>query len=342
MRLTRREFVKLAAGLGVASAVNLTFLEKALAGNGDPRVIWLQGQGCSGCSVSLLNSINMVAVDDLLIDTINMEYHSTLIAAAGDVAFSDIDGVHPSPTELAAFGSEWLSAGKDFDLNNDGVVNFIDFNELAKQGYILVVEGAIPTGAAGNFCHVGGHMTMLQAFEKFSANASHIIAIGTCAAYGGIPAAAPDVTGALGVEAAITYIAEENSVPEIQVPVINIPGCPTHPDWFVGTVSYMLANGAVPPLDVQGRPLMYFADKIHPNCLHKGKDPIMANALGDPGCMENLGCKGRITSGDCPIRKWNSPDLNENGVNWCVEARTPCHGCTESDFPDGKTPFFTL
>jgi len=335
MRLSRRDFIKLAASLGAAASVNLTFLEKALAGNGDPRVIWLQGQGCSGCSVSLLNSVNLTTIDDLLVNTINLEYHSTLIASAGDLALSGATGPHPSVAEIAALGSEWLSEGTDFDLDGDGIVNYTDFAKLAAQGYILVVEGAIPTGAEGRFCHIGGEMTMLDAFDLLSEKADAIISIGTCASFGGIPGAAPDVTGALGVSDALGFIGRTK-------PVINIPGCPSHPDWFVGTVSYVLTNGTIPALDASGRPTMYFGSRIHVNCPHKGNNSTMAGALGEDGCLEDLGCTGKRVYGDCPIRKWNSGGPGENGVNWCVGARTPCHGCTEQDFPDGKSPFYTL
>jgi len=337
MRLSRREFLKLAASVGAAATVNLASLEKALGGNGDPRVIWLQGQSCSGCSVSLLNSVNMMTVDDLLLHGINLEYHSTLIAAAGDLALSGLAGVHPSPAELSAFGSAWLQSGTglDFDLDQNGVVNFVDFAKLAAQGYVLVVEGSIPVGAAGRFCHVGGEMTMLDAFDRFSDKATHILAIGACAAYGGIPGANPNPTEALSVQQTLDYIGRSK-------PVVNIPGCPAHPDWFVGTVSYLLANGKPPSLDTVGRPMTYFAEQIHTNCPLKGKKVPRAQELGEYGCLEGLGCKGKITSADCPMRKWNSGGPGQNGVNWCVGARNPCQGCTEPGFPDAMTPFYTL
>lgn len=342
MRFTRREFLKLAGAVGVTTALPLGTIQKAFAGNGDPRVIWLQGQGCSGCSVSLLNSVNLTTVDDLLINHINMEYNSTLIAAAGDLALTNAMGVHPSPSELTAFSEQWMSTGDGmkFDLDGDGNVNLIDFARLCAQGYILVVEGAIPTGSDGKFCSVGGEMTMIDAFSQLSSNADMIIAIGTCAAYGGIPAASPNPTNAMGVTDALSHL-------QIDKTVINIPGCPTHPDWFVGTVVKLLAGQTV-DLDSKGRPSEYFGDissqKIHAKCPFrpsKWPDGVpMAAQIGDFGCLEDVGCKGKETWADCPILKWNSPAQGENGVNWCIGARTPCHGCVEPEFPDGMTPFF--
>lgn len=334
MRITRREFLKLAAAIGGVSAVTFSNLEKVLAASSAAKVIWLQGQSCSGCSVSLLNSVNLTTVDDLLLNTINMEYHPTLIAAAGDIALSENTGQSPSPTQLSDFSDQWLGDSSDYDLNNDSKVNFIDFAALARQGYVLVVEGAIPTASDGKYCDIGANMTMFEAFEHFASRATHVIAIGTCACFGGIPAAAPNPTGAISVQAALDQLQSTK-------PLINIPGCPSHPDWFVGTVIDLLTGQAV-ALDGDKRPTKYFGSRVHSNCSLRGAQSQKAAQLGDEGCLENLGCKGKYTYANCPILKWNSPSQASAGVNWCVQARTPCHGCTESNFPDGMSPFYHL
>ena len=217
---------------------------------------------------------------------------------------------------------------------SDGKVDLIDFAALCNQGYILVIEGAIPTGASGHFCHIGGEMTMIEAFDRFSEHADSIIAVGTCAAFGGISAASPNLTNALSVKGALSYLGRTK-------PFVNIPGCPMHPDWFVETVVNLLAGNDV-PLDTDKRPLQYFGKKIHGDnkCPYKGLEEV--HNLGEQGCLQAIGCKGQDTYADCYSRKWNNPGQGQAGVNWCVAARTPCQGCTQPDFPDGMMPFYDL
>jgi hydrogenase small subunit len=332
MRLSRRDFLKLAGATGVLTALPIDLINKALGGNGDPRVIWLQGQSCTGCSVSLLNSIKTTTIDDILLNYINLEYHSTLIASAGELALSGAFGPHPNLTELTDFGQHWLEDGQGlkYDLNGDGRVNLIDFNALCKQGYVLVVEGSIPTGSDGLFCEIGGDITMTQAFDTLSQKADKILAVGTCAAFGGIPGANPNPTTALGVSAMLTQLGYSK-------PVINIPGCPIHPDWFVETLIDLLTGQTI-ALDAYNRPLKHFpVKKIHESCPFKGTNEV--HILGGGGCLKEIGCRGPNTHADCHIRKWNSPAQGQNGVNWCINARTPCIGCVEPNFPDGMTPF---
>jgi NiFe hydrogenase small subunit HydA len=301
MKISRRDFLKAAAAAAVAGRLSpsaLADLGKKLRGEGDPRVIWLQGAGCDGCAVSFLNSVHYAAVDDLLINTLDVEFQNNLMAAAGDLA---------------------VSAAQD---------------AAAVPGYVLVVEGAIPVGAEGRYCRLWPGMSMHDGLLAFAPNAGYIIALGSCASFGGMSSGAPNPTTAMGVGEIL------GDDPRL----INIPGCPAHPDWFVGTVTYLIVNGHIPPLDGHRRPLEYFGKNIHENCYNRAEycgERLWASQLSDGGCMELLGCKGPQTHADCYIRRWNSGGPGENGVNWCIGARSPCLGCVNPTFPDGMSPFYT-
>jgi NiFe hydrogenase small subunit HydA len=301
MRITRRDFLRAAAAsvaAGRMAPAALASLEQSLRGEGGPRVVWLQGAGCDGCAISFLNSVHYATADEVLVNTVDAEFQSNLMAAAGDLAVSVAEAA------------------------------------LAEPGYVLVVEGAVPTGAGGRYCRLWPGMNMDQAVQQFSENAAFIIALGACASFGGTPSGAPNITEAKGVGEVI------GDDPRL----INIPACPAHPDWLVGTITYLLTAGRVPPLDAHRRPLEYFGTRIHDRCSNRrtycGGDIVLAEQLGDEGCMEFLGCKGKKAYSDCPIRKWNSKGAGEMGVNWCVGSRSPCLGCVEPTFPDGMSPFY--
>lgn len=302
MTISRRDFLKYCvatAGVLGLRPSGLIELQEVLAAESAPPVVWLQGQGCSGCSVSLLNTIHYATIDDLLLNTIDLEYHSTVMAAAGDLAVSVAEAA------------------------------------LAREGYILVVEGAVPTAKGGRYCYAWEGMTVFDAVKTYSQRAAFVLAVGTCAAYGGIPGGAGNVTAAKGVSAILGK----------GTPVINIPGCPAHPDWIVGTIAYLLTEGEAPRLDADGRPKAFYPGTIHSQCPNRQKfyeKSLFAPELGEPGCLSRLGCKGIATTSDCPMRQWNSSAQGEYGVNWCIGARNPCQGCTEPDFPDAMSPFYTL
>jgi hydrogenase small subunit len=196
--------------------------------------------------------------------------------------------------------------------------------EATAGDFILAVEGGIPTAFDGNACMLwteNGHdVTAQEAVLELAPKAAAVLCIGTCASHGGIPAAAPNPTGIV-------------SVRELTgMPTVNIPGCPTHPDWIVWTVASLLA-GEVPNLDSQGRPQALFQNYVHSSCPYRSGEE--AERFGIAGrCLEELGCKGKITRSDCPSRKWNG------GVNWCIGAGSICLGCTESGFPDRFSPFY--
>jgi hydrogenase small subunit len=311
--ITRRDFMKyctVTAGALGLSATDLLRLEKVLAAEGEPPVVWLAGQCCTGCSTSLLNSVFYTSIDDVLLNIIDLEYHATVMAAAGDLAVSAALPYYTDPC-------------------------------------ILIVEGSIPdrTSALAEYCWVWEGTTINDAVKSIATNALAVLSVGTCAAYGGIPAGSPNPTGAQSVKDFLT--AEGLG----SVPVVNIPGCPPHPDWIVGTVAYfkLFGLGIVGILDGDGRPSIYYPNN-HDNCPYRQDyeaylldpgHPYMAAQLSDPGCLYNLGCKGIDTGADCPTRRWNNPAHGEYGGSVCTLAGAPCQGCTEPDFPDGKSPFFT-
>jgi hydrogenase small subunit len=301
MDINRRDFLKASAAIAGALALKasgLMQLQKAMAnGTSKPPVIWLQGQGCTGCSVSLLNSTYYMTIDELLINTLDVKFHPSVMAAAGEMAVEAAEAAR-----------------------NEG-------------GYVLVVEGAIPAGANGDYCHIWPGMTMIDAIDQYGRSAAAILAVGTCACYGGMSAGEPNPTGAMGVKDALAYLG-------LEATVINIPGCPAHPDWIVGTVAALLA-GETPELDSNDRPKEFFGTAVHKRCPNRGLGH-KAHVLSEAGCLAGLGCRGQQTHADCPIRQWNSAGQGETGVNWCIGAKNPCQGCTEPDFPDGMSPFYYL
>ncbi len=300
MRIGRRDFLKLAAGAvaaGKLAPAALARLAEVLLSRDAPRVIWLQGAGCDGCAVSTLNSIHYASFDSLLLNTLDVKFQSNVMAAAGDLAVSAAQ-----------------AAG-------------------AQPGYILIIEGAIPIGAAGKYCGLWPGTTMQQAVQQFSVNAGYILALGSCACFGGVVAGAPNPTDARSVGQVLGNDSR----------LVNVPGCPAHPDWLVGTLTYLINHGRLPPLDAHRRPLQYFGQRVHDKCFRRHKlcgQMVFAQQLGQGGCLEHVGCKGKKAYSDCPVRKWNAGGGGRYGVNWCVGAGSPCLGCCEPGFPDGMSPFY--
>jgi hydrogenase small subunit len=167
---------------------------------------------------------------------------------------------------------------------------------------------------------------------ELAKDAAAVVALGTCASFGGIPSGAPNPTG-------VVSIGELLKREGVGTPVVNIPGCPPHPDWLTGTLVAVARYGLGPvagTLDDLSRPAMFYGKLIHETCPRRADFDAarFAKKFGDPGCLYELGCKGPVTYADCPTRMWNS------GTNWCVGAGSPCHGCVEPDFPDRLSPLY--
>ncbi len=194
--------------------------------------------------------------------------------------------------------------------------------------YTLVVEGAVPVRDNGLYTIIfttqKQKITALEAVTDLGKRAKYVVAAGTCASFGGPSAARPNITGSISVQEVL------------QREVINVSGCPVNPDWLVGTLAHLLLYGR-PELDERGRPTLFYGFTIHRHCQRRSyfDRGDLADSLGDIRCMFSQGCVGPKTGADCPYRQW------DNYVSWPVKANTPCIGCTNPDFPDGSTPFFT-
>ena len=264
------------------------------------KVVWFQAAGCTGCSISLMNSsypdlVNLL-LDELVPGKgITLLFHATLMGPTG----------RPALELLARVPRE--AAGQ----------------------YVLVVEGALPTGHE-NFGRVG-EVPMAARAAELARKAIAVVAMGSCASYGGIPAGAPNPAGCIGMG---ELLRREG----IGVPVINVPGCPPHPRWFVETLVTVLARGLPAPeeLDDAGRLRNVYSGLIHEHCPRRPDFDVarFAPYFGEQGCLYELGCRGPFTNAACPEHAWNG------GVNWCLRAGHPCIGCTEPDFPDRFSPFF--
>lgn len=194
--------------------------------------------------------------------------------------------------------------------------------------FILAVEGAVSTKDNGVYNIIGQYngreVTGLEAVKRLGESAAYVIAVGACASHGGVSAAKPNPTECVGVQTVL------------QRKVITLPGCPCHPDWFMGTLANILLYGE-PALDSRNRPLMFYSTTIHDRCPRRSyfDKGIFADKLGDKTCMFKLGCRGPVTLIDCPVRQWNEY------VNWPIKDDSPCIGCAQFGFPDAMEPFIS-
>ena len=181
--------------------------------------------------------------------------------------------------------------------------------------FFCVVEGSIPTGSGGVYGMVGNR-TMLSIAQEICPKAKAVICAGTCSSYGGIAAAYPNPTGAKGVKAAL---------PNLTVPVVNVPGCPPNPVNVVGVIADYLLQNRLPALDSKGRPRFAYGRKVHELCPYREQESR---------CLKEQGCKGERCFNNCPSVKFN------DGVSFPMLAGHPCIGCSEPNFWDTMTPFY--
>jgi len=313
--ISRRSFLKFCAATASMMALPpsmIPAIAEALEKAKKPSVIWLSFQECTGCTESLTRA-HTATIENLIFDSISLDYHHTLQAASGEAA---------EEARTEAMKENWGE-------------------------YLLVVDGSIPTKDMG-YSTIAG-MSNLDMFLETAAGAAAIISVGTCAAFGGIPHAYPNPTGAYsvydiikkygdqkvdGVTSATITNASNGRVSD--KPIITVPGCPPIPVVITGVLTHYLTFGSIPELDHLGRPKAFYGSSIHDRCYRRPfyDKGLFAETFDDEGakkgwCLYKLGCKGPTTYNACATTKWN------NGTSFPIESGHPCLGCSEPDFWDG-------
>ena len=289
--VSRRAFLKYSSYLSALMALPPSMapaMAQGLAAAKRQSVIWLSFQECTGCTESITRSMSPT-LESLIFDTISLDYHHTLQAASGAAA------EHAREQAMA---------------DNKGK-------------YVVVVDGSVPLKDDGLYSTIAG-VSNLKMLQDTCKDALAVISVGTCAAFGGIPKAKPNPTGAVGIDEIIK-----------DKPVINIPGCPPIPEAMTGSVAYLVAFGKIPELDHLKRPKAFFGDSIHDRCYRRPfyERGEFAEGFDDAGarkgyCLYKVGCKGPVTYNACATLKWNG------GVSFPIQSGHGCLGCSEPDFWD--------
>ncbi len=202
----------------------------------------------------------------------------------------------------------------------------MDTIEKYKGNYILAVEGNPPLNEDGMFCISGGK-PFVEKLKMAAKDAKAIISWGACASYGCVQAAKPNPTQATPVHKVIT-----------DKPIIKVPGCPPIAEVMTGVITYMLTFDRLPELDRQGRPAMFYGQRIHDKCYRRPHFDAgqFVEAWDDDGarkgyCLYKMGCKGPTTYNACSTVRWNE------GVSFPIQSGHGCIGCSEDGFWDQGT-----
>jgi NiFe hydrogenase small subunit HydA len=296
--IKRRDFLKYCGataallGLSELHAPKIAAaLEKA---SKRPPVIWLNFASDTGCTEAFIKA-TYPSPAQVILDILSVDYNETIMAAAGKQV------------------EEILAASRK------------------AGGYILIIEGGIPTKKGHGM--IGGQ-EMLEVFKEMAKPAIAVLAIGSCATDGGIPAAKPNPSQIIGTGAAMDKLG-------IKKPLVNLDLCPVNPEYLVGVVVNYLLLGKLPELDSLGRPKMFYGQTIHDNCERRAhfdagrfveKFGSQEEALNY--CLYKMGCKGPMTYSACPKIQYN------NRVSWCIKAGGPCIGCAERGWTDKFAGFY--
>ncbi len=293
----RRRFIEFCSAMVATLALPDRYLAKVVEAVGKakkPVLVWVQFQDCAGNSESILRASHPTVLE-VVVDLLSWEYHEIIMAGAGKQAEAALQRVVREE----------------------------------KGKYLAVVEGAIPLADGGVYCTVAGR-TAIDLAREVCTNAAASIAVGACAWDGGLVAAHPNPTGAVGLQEA---------VPGINL--INMPGCPQNPANTVAVLVHYLTFGELPATDQYHRPLFAYGRIIHDQCERRAHYDAgrYVEEWGDEGhrkgwCLYKMGCKGPQATFNCPNVRWNDQ------TSWPVKAGHGCLACASHRFWDTKSPFY--
>lgn len=255
-------------------------------------VIWISAQDCTGCKESFIRSFEPSSLDTLL-NYISLEYSELLSAASAD----------------------------QIEVHKESIF------EKYRDEYVLAIEGSIPE--RDEFLMIAGK-SVKQEIIELASHAKAVVAFGSCSSWGGIPAAAPNPTGAL----AVTDIVPEG------VPIALVPGCPPIAEVIIGTLLHVHFHGELPELDKKLRPKAFYHTTVHMSCHRKPffDQKLFAESYDDEGakkgyCLLKLGCKGPTAFNACETMGWNNEKCSP------IHTGFPCIGCSEKGFWDRRGGF---
>jgi hydrogenase small subunit len=232
-----------------------------------------------------------------------------------------------------------------YETGADFVQSWYDAEAGKLEPFLLVLEGSVPNEEINGDGHWAGFgvdpesgqpITTCSWIDRLAPRAAVVMAVGTCAAYGGIPAMKNNPTGAMGLR---DYLGHD-FVSRLGYPIVNLPGCPVQPDNITETLMYLVLQlaGMTPEIDLddQGRPRWLFERTVHEGCDRAGlaEQGEFAERPGESqGCLVKIGCRGPVVKCNVPVRGW------VNGLGGCPNVGGICMACTSPGFPDKFMPF---
>ncbi|CZF78839.1 Periplasmic [NiFe] hydrogenase small subunit precursor [Grimontia celer] len=270
------------------------------------KLLWFQTGSCGGDTMALLS--------------------------ADRPSFSDL--LNDYPIELLWQPSLSVeSSGNLLDMMNQIIEGSLKLDILCIEGSIITAPNG--TGMFDVFRKTAKKDWVLKLADK----ARYVVAIGTCAAYGGVHAAPPNPSDCLGLQ--MEKDTPGGLLPQewrsgAGYPVINLGGCPVHPNTMTKTLA-MIASGFILQLDELNRPKEFFSSLVHQGCTRNEyhEYDVEESEFGTNGCMFfNLGCKGPFTQATCNTDLWN-------GRSSKTRVGVPCFGCTSPSFPEDESLFNT-